>query len=61
MHRQAPGAALKATVSLEKGKDPDPHGMDIREGRLIYCDAGIAPPGIPSGSPGSGYIYRIDA
>jgi hypothetical protein len=48
-------------ISLEKGTDPDPHGMDIRDGKLIYCDAGIAPPGIPSGSAGGGYIYRIDA
>jgi hypothetical protein len=48
-------------VSIEKGKDPDPHGMDMYQGKMYYCDAGIAPPGIPSGSPGAGYIYRIEA
>ncbi|MDZ4800860.1 MAG: hypothetical protein SGI92_22095 [Bryobacteraceae bacterium] len=47
-------------VSLEKGKDPDPHGMDVYQGRIYYCDAGIAPPGVPNNSPDSGYICRID-
>jgi hypothetical protein len=47
-----------------------PHGLDfegdaiwclcIHEGRMYYSDAGIAPPGKPSGSPTSGYICRID-
>jgi streptogramin lyase len=48
-------------ISLAKGVDPDPHGMDMFQGKMYYCDAGIAPPGIPSGSPLAGYIYRIDA
>jgi len=47
-------------VTLEKGKDPDPHGMDMYQGKMYYCDAGIAPPGVLSNSPGAGYIYRID-
>jgi hypothetical protein len=34
--------------------------MCIHEGRTYYSDAGIAPPGKPSGSPTSGYICRID-
>jgi hypothetical protein len=40
--------------------DPDPHGMDMYQGKMYYTDAGIAPPGIASESPGSGYICRID-
>ena len=51
---------LLEAVTLEKGADPDPHGMDLYQGKMYYCDAGIAPPGVPSGSPGAGYIYRID-
>jgi hypothetical protein len=47
-------------VELNKGSDPDPHGMDIYRGKLYYCDAGISPPGIASGSPASGFICRID-
>jgi len=47
-------------VTLEKGKDPDPHGMDMYQGKMYYCDAGIAPPGIASGSPWAGHICRID-
>ena len=40
--------------------DPDPHGMCMHKGHLYYCDAGIAPPGVPSNSLSSGYICRID-
>ncbi len=40
-------------------QDPDPHGMCLYKGDLYYCDAGIAPPGIDSGSPTAGYICRI--
>src|ERR1035437_61167 len=47
-------------VTLQKGVDPDPHGMDVYLGKMYYCDAGIAPPGVPSGSAGAGYIYRMD-
>jgi len=46
-------------IQLSK-EDPDPHGLCIHEGRIYYSDAGIAPPGKPSGSPTSGYICRID-
>jgi len=48
-------------ISLEKGKDPDPHGMDIYQGRMFFSDAGIAPAGVPNNSPAAGYICRIDA
>jgi hypothetical protein len=47
-------------ISLEKGVDPDPHGMDMYQGKMYYCDAGISPPGVPSRSPMAGFIYRID-
>jgi hypothetical protein len=39
--------------------DPDPHGMCWYRGSLYYCDAGIAPGGVFSGSPQAGYICRI--
>jgi streptogramin lyase len=47
-------------VGLKKGVDPDPHGMDMYQGKMYFCDAGIAPPGIPTASPSAGYIYRLD-
>jgi streptogramin lyase len=53
------GCLLEA-VTLEKWVDPDPHGMDMYQAKMYYCDAGISPPGVPSGSKGAGYIYRID-
>jgi streptogramin lyase len=46
-------------IQLSKD-DPDPHGMCIHEGKLYYCDAGIAPGAKDSGSPNQGYICRID-
>jgi streptogramin lyase len=46
-------------VTLAKD-DPDPHGMCLWKGHLYYCDAGIAPPGVPNDSPASGYVCRID-
>jgi streptogramin lyase len=47
-------------IELVKGTDPDPHGMDIYQGKLYYCDAGIAPGGVSNDSPGAGWICRID-
>jgi sugar lactone lactonase YvrE len=47
-------------IELQKGVDPDPHGMDMYQGKMYYCDAGIAPPGIASGSPHAGYICRVE-
>ncbi|MCI0418303.1 MAG: hypothetical protein L0387_29935 [Acidobacteria bacterium] len=40
--------------------DPDPHGMCLYQGHLYYCDAGIAPGAVDSGSPDAGYVCRID-
>jgi hypothetical protein len=40
--------------------DPDPHGMCIYQGKLYYCDAGIAPGGTSNRSPAAGHICRID-
>ena len=37
-------------IQLSK-EDPDPHGLCMPEGSIYYSDAGIAPPGKPSGSP----------
>ena len=48
-------------IKLNKGVDPDPHGMDMYKGKMYYCDAGIAPGGKDNGSPNSGYICRIDS
>ncbi len=47
-------------IEISKGVDPDPHGMDLYQGKMYYCDAGIAPPGVASGSPAAGYICRVD-
>lgn len=47
------------TIALSP-QDPDPHGMCLYKGHLYYCDAGISPPGVDSGSPTAGYICRID-
>ena len=47
-------------LSIEKGKDPDPHGMDMYQGKMYFCDAGISPGAVESKSPFAGYIYRID-
>ena len=55
----ADGRVLEV-VTLEKGEAPDPHGMDMHQGKMYVCDAGISPGGKPSGSPGAGYIYRLD-
>jgi streptogramin lyase len=51
---------LLEAVTLQKGIDPDPHGMDMYQGKMYISDAGIAPPGVPSGSAWAGYIYRLD-
>jgi streptogramin lyase len=47
-------------IQLSKEKDPDPHGMDIYQNRLHYCDAGMSHPNpklIETAT--SGYIVRI--
>ena len=47
-------------VKLVKGRDPDPHGMDLHQRHLYYCDAGISPGAKDSGSPSAGWICRIE-
>jgi streptogramin lyase len=47
-------------VTLEKGEAPDPHGMDMFQGKMYVCDAGISPGAKPSGSPGAGFVYRLE-
>ncbi len=47
-------------IQLSKGVDPDPHGADIWNGSLIYCDAGMQHPQpklIETAT--SGYVFRI--
>ncbi|MEO7142717.1 MAG: hypothetical protein ABI165_04365 [Bryobacteraceae bacterium] len=48
-------------IKLTKGHDPDPHGMDLYEKHLYYCDAGISPGAKDSGSPNAGWIVRIES
>jgi len=39
----------------------DPHGLAMKDGKLISCDAGVGPPGFEgTGSPSAGYIFEID-
>lgn len=53
------GKVLDA-IALEKGVDPDPHGLCLHAGKLYYCDAGF-PPGVStSNDPNSGWICTID-
>jgi streptogramin lyase len=46
-------------IALSKD-DPDPHGMCIHDGKLYFCDAGIAPMATASHSPWTGYVCRIE-
>lgn len=47
-------------IFINRGIDPDPHGMDMYQGKMYYCDAGIAPGGTDNKSEHAGYICRID-
>lgn len=47
-------------ITLEKGVDPDPHGMCLHNGKLYYCDAGFPPGGSTSNDPNTGWICTID-
>ena len=38
----------------------DPHGLAMRDGKLISCDAGIHPGWQANDSPTSGWIFQID-
>ncbi|MBM3785145.1 MAG: hypothetical protein FJW30_12335 [Acidobacteria bacterium] len=45
---------------IQLGKDdPDPHGMCLWKGYMYYCDAGIAPGGLPNESSTAGWIVRF--
>ena len=51
------GRVLEA-FQLEKGADPEPHGLCLHEGHLYYADAGLAG-SRPSGGQYAGYICRF--
>ncbi|HEY3841517.1 MAG TPA: hypothetical protein VGL72_33335 [Bryobacteraceae bacterium] len=53
------GRVLEA-VTIEKGGPLDPHGMDMWQGKMYVTDAGISPGAEESGSPGTGWIFRVD-
>ena len=39
----------------------DAHGLDMYNGKLISCDAGVGPPGFfGTGSPSAGYVFEIN-
>jgi streptogramin lyase len=39
----------------------DAHGLDMHNGKLISCDAGVGPPGFEgTGSPSAGYVFEIN-
>ena len=56
----ATSGELLETAEFTEGT-ADPHGLAMRGGKLISCDAGVGPPGFEgSGSPDAGYIFEID-
>lgn len=60
IHRlDAADGTLIEVIDLAKD-DPDPHGLCIHQGRLYYCDAGIAPGPKSNDSPAAGYLCRIE-
>lgn len=54
----ATGRVLE-TVDFEPNS-ADPHGLAMRDGAFISCDAGIHPGWPNNDSPTSGWIFRID-
>jgi hypothetical protein len=51
---------LLETAEFEEGT-ADAHGLDMRNGKLISCDAGVGPPGFEgTGSPNAGYVFEIN-
>jgi hypothetical protein len=55
----ASGELLETAEFLEGTADP--HGLAMRDGKLVSCDAGVGPPGFEgTGSPDAGYIFEID-
>jgi hypothetical protein len=53
------GQALETAEFVEGSADP--HGLAMRNGTLISCDAGVGPPGFDlTHSPNSGYVFEIN-
>jgi hypothetical protein len=53
------GELLETAEFLEGTADP--HGLAMRDGKLVSCDAGVGPPGFEgTGSPDAGYLFEID-
>jgi hypothetical protein len=60
MKYDATTGALLETAEFLDGT-ADPHGLAMRNGKLISCDAGVGPPGFEgTGSPSAGYVFEID-
>jgi hypothetical protein len=53
------GAMLETAEFLDGTADA--HGLDMHNGKLISCDAGVGPPGFEgTGSPSAGYVFEIN-
>jgi hypothetical protein len=53
------GELLETAEFLEGTADA--HGLDMHNGKLISCDAGVGPPGFEgTGSPNAGYVFEIN-
>ena len=51
---------LLETAEFAQGS-ADAHGLDMYNGKLISCDAGVGPPGFEgTGSPSAGYVFEIN-
>jgi hypothetical protein len=59
MKYSATTGELLETAEFEDGT-ADAHGLDMHNGKLISCDAGVGPPGFEgTGSPSAGYVFEI--
>jgi hypothetical protein len=60
MKYSATTGQLLETAEFEDGT-ADAHGLAMRNGKLISCDAGVGPPGFEgTGSPSAGYVFEIN-
>ena len=58
-YEAATGKVLETAEFLDGTADA--HGLDMRNGKLISCDAGVGPPGFEgTGSPSAGYVFEIN-
>lgn len=55
----AASGRLLETVDFAPGS-ADPHGLEMRDGTLYTCDAGIGPGFVPTGSATARFICRVD-